>query len=164
MIILGIDPGSRITGYGLIRAEGTRLQHLAHGTIRPAADAPSLGARLQTLAERLQQIIAEYRPDLACIEDIYVARNPRSALILGHARGALMLSCIQAGLRVEELSAVQIKNAVSGNGRAPKEQIARMVGMLLGLGGPPQSEDAADALAAAIALSQNLQMLEWEAR
>ncbi|WP_027389761.1 crossover junction endodeoxyribonuclease RuvC [Chrysiogenes arsenatis] len=163
MILLGIDPGSRATGYGVIRLQGNHLRHIAHGAIR-TNDKDTFPQRLHVLNKGLQAVIREYQPQSACIENLFLSQNPQSALKLGHARGVLILTCLQEGVEVVELSALQIKQSVTGYGKAPKEQVGKMVTMLLGLSNPPTSADAADALAGAIALSQILQTQQRIAR
>jgi crossover junction endodeoxyribonuclease RuvC len=148
MRILGIDPGSRITGYGLIRKEGNRLIHLDNGAIftDSAADFPG---RLQQIYMGLSDIIRRYTPDVVSIEDIFFATNVQSALKLGQARGAAIVAGVNAGLPVHEYTALQVKQAVVGHGRAAKEQVQQMVKVLLSLPEIAQA-DASDALAVAI--------------
>lgn len=148
MRILGIDPGSRFTGYGVVEQQGSRLQQLAYGTIH-AVDGEDLPARLQIIFQRLREVIAATAPAAVAVEEIFVAANARSALKLGHARGVALLAGTEAGLPVFEYTAMQVKSAVVGYGRADKNQVQRMVQMLLSLPKPPAS-DAADALAVAI--------------
>ncbi len=148
MRILGIDPGSRITGYGIIEKTGNRLQHLASGCISTDSRA-ALGLRLQAIYEQLTRLIAEWQPEVAAIEKVFLASNPQSALVLGHARGAAMLAAVNAGLSVSEYSALQIKSAVVGYGRAAKPQVQQMVKALLNLQAIVR-EDASDALGVAI--------------
>ncbi|ADU65870.1 crossover junction endodeoxyribonuclease RuvC [Desulfurispirillum indicum] len=155
MILLGIDPGTRITGYGIVEARGNQLLHRAHGAIRPPVDLP-FPQRMLHLQQGLNEVLREHSPAHVCIEEVFLAQNPQSALKLGHARGVLMITCLSQGLDVVELSALQIKQSVTGYGKAPKEQVGRMVQMLLSLATLPKPEDAADALAAAIALSQHI--------
>ena len=156
MRILGIDPGSRATGYGLIVKEGNRLIHVDNGVIRPPEKA-TLPERLHTIFLGLGEIISEYSPQYAAVEQVFVARNPQSALKLGQARGAAILAATQAGLPVGEYSAMQVKSSVVGYGRAAKGQVQQMVKALLKLPEIAQ-EDASDALAVAIchAHSSNL--------
>lgn len=148
MRILGIDPGSRITGYGLIDKQGNRLLHVDNGAISTRSD-DELADRLQIIYQDLQKVIAEYAPDAMVIERVFVAKNAQSALKLGHARGAAMLAGVNAGLPVAEYSALEVKSAVVGYGRADKKQVQQMVRMLLKLPEIAQ-EDASDALAVAI--------------
>ncbi|MDC0661987.1 crossover junction endodeoxyribonuclease RuvC [Marinobacter sp. SS21] len=146
-IILGVDPGSRITGYGIVRTEGRRLEYLDSGCIR-LGDKP-LAERLQVIFHSLATLIGEYRPAEFAIEQVFMARNPDSALKLGQARGAAIVSAANSGLPVYEYSARQVKQAVVGNGGADKSQVQHMVQALLGLSRKPQA-DAADALAIAL--------------
>ncbi len=148
MKIMGIDPGSRITGYGVIRKEGNRLVHVDNGAIftDSAADFPG---RLQRIYEGLSEIIARYAPDVVSVEDVFFANNVQSALKLGQARGAAIVAGVNAGLPVHEYTALQVKQAVVGHGRAAKEQVQQMVKALLGLPEIAQA-DASDALAVAI--------------
>jgi crossover junction endodeoxyribonuclease RuvC len=146
--ILGIDPGSNATGYGVIERRGSQLAHVAHGTVRPAAGAP-LAARLADIQRGIAGVISQYAPDLGVVEQVFVAANPRSALVLGQARGAILAAIGAAQLPVEELAAREIKQAVTGSGSADKLQVKAMVMRLLSLSSKPGS-DASDALAAAI--------------
>ena len=148
MKIMGIDPGSRITGYGVIRKEGNRLIHVDNGAIftDSAADFPG---RLQRIYEGLSEVIARYAPDVISVEDVFFANNVQSALKLGQARGAAIVAGVNAGLPVHEYTALQVKQAVVGHGRAAKEQVQQMVKILLGLPEIAQA-DASDALAVAI--------------
>lgn len=146
--VLGIDPGSAVTGFGLVERRGARVVHVAHGTIRTPRGA-SPAQRLDRLHAALCEVIARHRPDVASIEQVFVAASPRSALVLGQARGAALAALGAAGLAVHEYAPARIKQAVSGNGRAGKDQIQRIVTRLLDLSSPPAG-DAADALAAAL--------------
>jgi crossover junction endodeoxyribonuclease RuvC len=148
MRILGIDPGSITTGYGVIEQSGGRLVHVAHGTLRPPRNV-SFALRLDYLHRSIGEVIDEHRPDTAALEQVFVAGSPRAALVLGQARGAVLSALGAAGLGVQEYAAVQVKQAVTGNGRAAKRQVQAMVRRLLGLERTPAS-DAADALAVAI--------------
>jgi len=148
MRILGIDPGSRITGYGLVEKIGNRLRHIDNGAIITDSKAP-MPERLQVIYRQLNRIIADYAPQAVAVERIFVAKNALSALKLGHARGVAMLAGVNAGLPVAEYSAVEVKNAVVGYGRAAKTQVQHMVRVLLALPEIAQ-EDASDALAVAI--------------
>ena len=148
MRILGIDPGIRNTGWGVVSLDRGRLVHIANGVIKPdpkAADAD----RLATIADGLGEVITAHRPDLAAIEEIFVAKSAASALKLGMARGVAMMRCAGAGIVVEELAARQVKKAVVGTGRADKAQVSAMVTRLLSV--TAMNADAADALAIAIA-------------
>ncbi len=146
--ILGIDPGSRATGYGVIDQNGHALTFVTCGVIRTSEKQP-FSERLQEIYNGICEVIAVYKPQLAGVEDIFTAINPRSALKLGHARGVLILAVRQHGLLLEEYSPRVVKQAVAGYGQAPKEQVQQMVRVLLKLAASP-SHDAADALAVAI--------------
>ncbi|MEJ2619857.1 MAG: crossover junction endodeoxyribonuclease RuvC [Candidatus Thiodiazotropha sp.] len=145
--IIGIDPGSRITGYGLIESDGVRTIHLFHGVLRLEAD--DLALRLGQIFTGITGVINEYQPEVMAIEQVFVAKNPSSALKLGQARGAAICAAVSQGLSVAEYSPRGIKQAVVGTGRAEKAQVQHMVQMLLKLQKKPQA-DAADALAVAL--------------
>jgi crossover junction endodeoxyribonuclease RuvC len=147
MTILGVDPGSRITGYGVIQISGTRAIHIDSGCIRVAElEVPE---RLKEIFDALTNIITACKPDQAAIEKIFMSRNPDSALKLGQARGTAIVACAKMALPVYEYSATQIKQAVVGRGHADKQQVQHMMKVLLNLDSMP-SPDAADALAAAL--------------
>ena len=146
-IILGIDPGSRKTGFGVINAQGDRYQYLGSGVIRVGDYA--FAERLKRIYESIQVIIHEHSPDVMVVEQVFMAKNANSALKLGQARGAAITAGATAGVEVMEYSARQIKQAVVGIGGADKLQVQHMVTHLLKLSASPQ-EDAADALAAAL--------------
>jgi crossover junction endodeoxyribonuclease RuvC len=146
--ILGLDPGLRRTGWGVVSVEGARLSHLAHGVVAPN-DAAPLAVRLLTILEALGAVIAEWSPDEAAIEETFVTANGSSTLKLGHARAAAMLAPASAGLPVAEYAAKVVKKAVVGTGGADKHQVAFMIARLLPAAGSPVA-DAADALAVAI--------------
>lgn len=147
MKILGIDPGLRVTGFGVITKQGNKLSYIASGTIRtPDADLPQ---RLKTILDGVSEVITSYQPDCAVIEKVFVNVNPQSTLLLGQARGAAICALVKANLNVAEYTALQVKQAVVGQGKAHKEQVQDMVQRLLLLSGTPSS-DAADALAVAI--------------
>ena len=148
MRILGIDPGSRTTGYGLVDCEGNRLRHVDNGIIATNPTA-ALALRLKTIYDGVARIIAEFAPAVVAIEQVFLAKNPQAALVLGHARGTAMVAAVNAGLTVHEYSALQVKSAVVGYGRAGKPQVQQMVKILLNLPEIAQ-EDAADALGIAI--------------
>ena len=148
MIVLGIDPGSNVTGYGIVEGLGGAFRHIDNGTLS-SDRALTLPRRLDLIFTRLQELIGSHRPDAVAIENLFVAKNARSSLILGHARGVAMLAASRAGLEPAEYTPSQVKSAVAGSGRADKEQMQKMVRMLLSL---PEAaaEDASDALAVAI--------------
>ncbi len=146
--ILGIDPGSRITGYGVIDISPGRLDFVACGTIKTSSKHP-FAHRLNEIFEGINEVIQLHGPVVAAVEDVFLAANPRSALKLGHARGAAVVAIMQNGLAVFDYSPRAIKQAVAGYGNAEKGQVKHMVKILLRLAGDP-SADAADALAVAI--------------
>ena len=147
--ILGIDPGLRVTGFGVIEKIGARLCYVTSGVVRAGAES-ELPARLAVILESLGEIIATHRPDQVAVEKVFVNVNPQSTLLLGQARGTAICAAVLAKLPVAEYTALQVKQAVVGNGHARKEQVQEMVRRLLGLAGTP-GPDAADALACAIA-------------
>ncbi|MET1253998.1 crossover junction endodeoxyribonuclease RuvC [Aliikangiella maris] len=153
-IILGIDPGSRVTGFGVIRIKGKSLEYVASGCIRVKEGI--LSDRLNQIFDGIAQVIQHYKPDEAAIEQVFLAKNADSALKLGQARGAAMVAMAQHALVVAEYSARQIKQSVVGKGAADKSQVQHMVVNLLGLNATPQS-DAADGLAVAICHGHALQ-------
>lgn len=148
MRILGIDPGIRNTGWGVIESNGARLRHLGNGVIKPDPKV-SDSARLATIADGLAAVIADHAPDCAAIEEIFVAKSAASALKLGMARGVAMMVCGQHHLTVTEIAARLVKKTVTGTGTADKRQIQDMVNRLLNV--QAANADAADALAIAIA-------------
>jgi crossover junction endodeoxyribonuclease RuvC len=158
MRVLGVDPGSRITGYGVIDKEGNRLIHVDNGAIFTDShkDFPS---RLQRIHQGLTEVIERYRPDAMAVENIFFATNVQSALKLGQARGAAIVAGVNAGLPVFEYSALQVKQAVVGHGRADKQQVQKMLKALLNLPEVAQ-EDASDALAAAVCHAHSVGMNE----
>jgi crossover junction endodeoxyribonuclease RuvC len=148
MRILGIDPGSSVTGYGVVERRAGGLVHVAHGTLRPPRHVP-LAFRLDYLGRAVAEVIERHAPDCVVVEQVFVAVSPRSALVLGQARGAILAAVAAGGLPVSEYAPARIKRSVTGNGRASKQQVKLMVRRLLALDRLPAS-DAADALAAAI--------------
>jgi crossover junction endodeoxyribonuclease RuvC len=148
MRILGIDPGSAATGFGVVDSEAGKLTHVAHGTLRPSPRS-SMAERLHYLHQAVCDAVVDHAPDVAVIEQVFVSANARSALVLGQARGVALAAVGAGGRVVVEYSASRIKLAVTGNGRAGKPQVQDMVRRLLDLDRPP-ARDAADALAAAI--------------
>ena len=147
--ILGLDPGLRRTGWGVIRVEGNRLSHLGHGVIAPDEKAP-FSERLLALFEGISAVVAEWSPDEAAIEETFMNNNAASALKLGHARAAAMLAPARAGLPVAEYAARLVKKSVVGTGAADKDQVAFMIARILP-GSAGAAADAADALAVAVA-------------
>jgi crossover junction endodeoxyribonuclease RuvC len=150
MRILGIDPGLRTTGFGVVDVDGSSLSYVASGTISTIhIEKDQLPARLKVLFDGVREVVARYEPDCASVEIVFVNVNPQSTLLLGQARGALVTALVSAELPVAEYTALQMKQAVVGYGRADKTQIQEMVRRLLTLPGLP-GPDAADALGLAI--------------
>jgi crossover junction endodeoxyribonuclease RuvC len=148
--ILGVDPGSNCTGYGLIRGgRGDEVAYLSSGTIAAGRDV-SRYDRLRAIFAGIEQVIREFEPTHFAIEDVFYNKNPRSALVLGEARGAAILAATLAGVPVYEYSAREVKQSVTGNGAADKSQVSYMLGKILGLTPPPSSTDESDALAVAM--------------
>ncbi|MCW8833580.1 MAG: crossover junction endodeoxyribonuclease RuvC [Colwellia sp.] len=158
-IILGIDPGSRFTGYGVIKKQGRTLTYLGSGCIKALSQGEDLGSRLQTIFAGVSEIILQFKPDMFAIEQVFMAKNPDSALKLGQARGAAIVAATNNGLLIAEYSARQIKQAVVGTGGADKSQVQHMVKTILKLPGTPQA-DAADALAVALCHANSHESLE----
>ncbi len=149
MRILGVDPGSQRTGYGCIETEGNRYHVVDCGAITVPARIP-LAEKLLVLYRGLAELLTRHRPDVVAIENLFYARNARSALVLGHVRGALMLAAAEAGVTICEYTAAEVKQAVVGYGRAEKRQVQQMVALLLGMDQPPAPLDVSDALAVAV--------------
>jgi crossover junction endodeoxyribonuclease RuvC len=154
--ILGIDPGSRITGYGVIEVDRGRLRFVSCGVIKTTPRFP-FSHRLNEIFDGINEVIQVHDPEVAAVEDVFLSNNPRSALKLGQARGAAIVAAMQNGLAVRDYSAKMIKQAVVGYGQAEKVQIQKMVMILLGLSATP-SADAADALAVAICHANTLRI------
>jgi crossover junction endodeoxyribonuclease RuvC len=148
MTVLGVDPGSQRTGYGLITS-GTRPRLLAGGVIRTGSGS-DLPGRLKTIHEEISAILASGRPDVMAVESVFNARNPRSSLILGHARGVILLAGAVAGIPIAEYTPREVKKALTGNGAASKEQVRFMVRRLLGIAEGRLPLDQSDALAVAL--------------
>jgi crossover junction endodeoxyribonuclease RuvC len=154
--ILGIDPGSRITGYGVIEENRGRLRFVSCGVIKTTPRYP-FAHRLNEIFDGINEVVQLHGPEVAAVEDVFLATNPRSALKLGQARGAAIVAAMQNGLTVRDYSAKMIKRAVVGYGQAEKIQVQHMVRVLLGLSAAP-SADAADALAVAICHANTLRI------
>jgi crossover junction endodeoxyribonuclease RuvC len=148
MRIIGIDPGSTITGYGIVEQVNTRLSHVASGRVVSSARKP-FNDRLKRIYQELEKVIALHSPEVMAVEDLFISRNIRSALKLGHARGVAILAGLNADLAIAEYSPLEVKKALVGYGRAEKTQVQQMVRTLLCLGELPES-NTADALAVAI--------------
>ena len=157
---IGIDPGSRYTGYGVVEGEGSLLRHISNGIISLSGALP-LPERLRIIYQRLSSLIDEAQPTCLAIEDVFFAKNVKSALSLGQARGAAILAAVNAGLPVSEYSALQVKQAVAGYGKAGKEQMVKMIQYLFKLN-KPLNPNAADALAVAIChLNTQASRVRW---
>jgi crossover junction endodeoxyribonuclease RuvC len=148
-IVLGIDPGTAILGYGVVAVQGDDLEALTYGAITTPASMP-LPLRLLLLFDGLEQVVEQSHPTETAVEQLFFARNVQSALAVGHARGIALLAAARHGLAVSEYTPLQVKQAVAGYGRATKEQVQNMVRVMLALHENPQPDDAADALAIAI--------------
>jgi crossover junction endodeoxyribonuclease RuvC len=146
--VFGIDPGTRHTGYGIVRRVGTRLIHVDHGVLSPKSTAP-LCDRLAWIFDSLTTLLESHRPDAVSLEGIFFAKDAQAAAKLGHARGVIMLACARAGLPIFEYPPARVKRAVTGHGRSEKSQVAQMMRALLNLKEVPLA-DAADALAIAV--------------
>jgi crossover junction endodeoxyribonuclease RuvC len=149
MIVVGIDPGTASTGYGVLEGSGSRLRALAAGVIETRAGAP-LERRLAAIYEQVGRLLDAHRPDAIAIEELYFGANARTAFAVGQARGVVLLAAGQRGVPSRSYTPQQVKGAVCGHGGAEKEQVGRMVARLLGLTDPPSPDHAADALAVAI--------------
>ena len=157
MIILGIDPGLRTTGFGVIEKLGNKLRYIASGTVKTGSEG-ALPPRLKIILQGVSEIVGTYRPDCAAIEKVFVNVNPQSTLLLGQARGAAICALVNSDLSVAEYTALQVKQAVTGHGKAAKEQVQDMVSRLLSLPGLPGT-DAADALGVAICHANSIDAL-----
>jgi crossover junction endodeoxyribonuclease RuvC len=146
--ILGVDPGSRATGFGVVETRGEAIRPVAHGTIRPPAGA-ALPERLREIRDRLAEVRDRHGALEMAVETLFLGRNARSAHVLAQVRGVVLLCGAEAGCAVHEYTPMQVKKAVTGYGRAGKEQVRSMITLLLSLSRDPGSHDAADALAAA---------------
>lgn len=148
MLVLGVDPGSRVTGYGLVQKERDGLTCIQSGTISMSGQMP-FHERIHRIYHSMVDIMNRHRPDELAIEDVFFAKNVQSSLKLGHARGAVLIAAVECGLRIFEYSPMEIKKAVAGYGSAPKEQVRSMIRWMLKLHCDPPL-DASDALATAI--------------
>jgi crossover junction endodeoxyribonuclease RuvC len=151
VIVLGIDPGTAVTGYGVVKGERMSPPHLIECGIIRTKPRDSLAERLQEIHAGVVELIQRHRPDALAIEDVFYARNVRTTIVLGHARGVILLAGANANLVIAEYPPAEIKKAVVGTGAATKEQVQFMVTRLLRLKSPPQPADASDGVAAALA-------------
>jgi crossover junction endodeoxyribonuclease RuvC len=154
MLILGIDPGTAVTGYGVVRA-GSPPVLVECGVIRTKADAP-LPKRLHDISEGVRELLARHKPQAMAVESAFYAKNVRTTMVLGHARGVILLAGEELGVEIHEYSPAEIKKAVTGAGAATKTQVQLMVASLLRLKTPPQPNDAADGVAAALTCAMRL--------
>lgn len=161
MRVIGIDPGTAITGWGIVEGSGSELQMVAVGTITTAAGTP-LPERLQIIYHELTAIIGQWQPSTAAIEELFFSKNAKTALAVGHGRGVAMLALANADLSITEYKPLEVKQAITGHGGADKKQMQQMVKLLLALDDIPRPDDAADALAIAICHlhSARLRLLE----
>ena len=155
MRVLGLDPGLRHTGWGVVDVDGNALSHIAHGVVSPPPD-EAMAARLAAICAGVRAVLEAYRPAVAAVEETFLNRNPASTLKLGMARGAVLVAAAAAGLPVSEYAARLVKKAVVGTGKADKGQVAAMIAILLP-GAGAGSGDAADALAVAVCHAHHVQ-------
>ena len=151
MIVLGIDPGTAVTGYGVVTGDRGGSPRLVECGIIRTKPRDSLASRLQEIHAGVAELILRHRPDALSIEDVFYARNVRTTVVLGHARGVILLAAANANIEIAEYPPAEIKKAVVGNGAATKEQVQFMVTRILRLKTPPQPSDASDGVAAALA-------------
>lgn len=166
MVVLGVDPGTQVTGYGVVSGSNpTSMTLVECGVIRTQARDP-LPSRLEEIFAGISELLSRHRPDVLSIEDVFYARNVRTTVTLGHARGVILLAGQQAGVRVHEMSPAEIKKSVVGSGAATKEQVQFMLTRLLRLKSVPKPSDAADGIAAALAymMGSHLEPVAWRAR
>jgi len=148
VIVLGVDPGTRRLGWGVVSRDGNRIRHLGHGVLALPATKP-LAERLTVLEEGLSEVITRFRPQVGSVESLFFHKDAQAASKLGHARGVVLLCCARSGLEVAEYAPARVKRTVTGHGAADKRQVALLVRAMLALDAPPPS-DAADALALAL--------------
>jgi len=162
MRVLGIDPGLQVSGYGLLQAQGARVRVVEAGVVR-TDDHQSLAERIQRLHKAVGDIVGDLRPDVIAVEELYSHyRHPVTAILMGHARGVIFLAAAQAGVPVVSYAATRVKKSLTGEGRASKEQVQRMVQSTLGLKEMPHPPDVADALAVALCHCNVLVRQAWK--
>lgn len=149
MIILGIDPGTATTGYGVVKSKNGTLEEVAHGCILTKSS-DELDRRLNIIFDQLIKVIGKFKPEMVAVEELFFASNTKTAISVGHARGVILLACSKSKVPVYEYTPLQVKQAICGYGRGEKQQIQKMVQALLGLKEIPKPDDAADGLAIAI--------------
>lgn len=157
MIIMGIDPGFAITGYGILKYTGNKFSLIKYGVITTEASA-NFAERLILLSSGMKELISEYKPDAICIEELFFNKNIKTAIAAAHGRGVALLSAAESGAEVYEYTPLQVKQAVVGYGRADKAQVQQMVRIILNLQEIPKPDDAADALAIAICHAHSYRM------
>ena len=163
MRAMGIDPGTAICGFGVIDADGSRLKPVTYGTIQTTPDHTD-AERLVMLFDGLNELYRKYKPDVIGVEQLFFNRNVTTAITVGQARGIILLTAQQAGIPILEFSPLQVKQGVTGYGRATKEQVIYMVTKLLNLPAPPHPDDTADALAVAISAAHCVDSIAWRNR
>lgn len=152
MKIIGIDPGINRTGYGIIDYTSDRFTMIEYGCLSPSIKELNFD-RLASICSQMDKVLEKHKPEIAIIEDVFYSKNVKSALVLGHIRGALIITVARHGIRLEELTPLEIKKGITGYGRAEKQQVGEMVRVILGLKNVPEPADSADALAGAIAFA-----------
>ncbi len=155
MIVLGIDPGTAALGWGVVEMTAGRLREVDHGCVVTTPDVP-LGERLLAIHEALRELIDLHEPAVVAVERLYFSRNAQTAMAVGHARGVVLLAAAEAGRPVREATPSEVKSAVAGYGAADKEQVSRMVQLVLGMSARPTPDDAADALAIAVCIANGV--------
>ena len=155
MIVLGIDPGTAALGYGIVDQTPAGLRAVDHGCLVTTADLP-LGERLLLIHRQVAALIALHAPSVVAVERVFFSRNAQTAMAVGHARGVVLLAAAEAGVPVREATPNEVKSAVAGYGAADKEQVSRMVALVLGMSARPTPDDAADALAVAVCIANSL--------
>jgi crossover junction endodeoxyribonuclease RuvC len=154
-IVIGVDPGLNCTGVGIVRAWPGKVEHIAHGVIRTETK-NTLPERLGLICEKLKEAVLEYQPEVSAVEDFFHSVNPKSAMLLGQTRGAIIATLLSCGLPVNEYTALQVKKSVVGYGKADKAQVRHMVEVLLGIKMGKSPMDASDALAVAVCTALNI--------
>ncbi len=159
MIILGVDPGTATTGYGIIKKEGDKLICLEHGCVLTSSR-ETFEKRLEEIFNKVTNLIEKWKPNLIGIENLYFFKNEKTAFLVGQARGIIMLAAVRNKLKIFEPTPLEVKQAISGYGRADKKQVQKMVKLILNLQEIPKPDDAADALAIAITCANSLKTLK----
>ena len=156
-IILGLDPGTATVGYGVVVSDGSLVKHIAHGCIVTSKDLP-MPTRLNQIAKQLRELLRQYKPDIVGVEQLYFAKNVTTAMTVAQARGVLVQTVANLGIPVENYTPLQVKQAITGYGRADKVQMQKMIKMILGLKEVPHPDDAADAVAVAITCANSTRL------